>query len=205
MAFGSLLEKEYGEKLTEEGRQYLHTMLNATQRMQTLIRDLLSYSRVSIKINEFVPVNMNEILHDVLSDLETRITETGANVEVKPLPVIDADPCQMRQLLQNLIGNSLKFHKDYTRPNVRIYAETPASEKVCRIVVEDDGIGFDEKYANRIFGLFQRLHQRDVYAGSGVGLAVCRRICERHEGTIIATSAPGKGARFVVTLPLKHT
>jgi signal transduction histidine kinase len=138
-----------------------------------------------------------------LSDLEVRITETGASVEVGVLPEIQGDPLQMRQLLQNLIGNALKFHKKDQRPVVRVRGEEGECNTI-RLVVEDDGIGFDEKYLDRIFTVFQRLHGRNEYEGTGVGLAICRKIVHRHGGEITARSVPGQGAVFTVLLPRTH-
>ncbi len=212
MAFGSLLEKEYGAKLEGDGHLYLASIAKATLRMQTLINDLLSYSRVTTQGKRFVAVNMNEVVRGVLSDLEVRIRETNAQVNVGDLPEIDADPTQMRQLLQNLIANALKFHQQDEHPVIAVSAEQVADAggqasgppAHCRLRVKDNGIGFDEKYLERIFGVFQRLHGRDEYGGSGIGLAVCRKIVERHGGTITATSQPGEGATFTVMLPLKR-
>jgi len=213
MAFGSLLEKEYGANLEGDGHLYLASIGKATLRMQTLINDLLSYSRVTTRGKTFVAVNLNAVVGEVLSDLEVRIGETNAQVNVGDLPEIQADPTQMRQLVQNLIGNALKFHKPDEHPVITVSAEAVAdaagqasgSPATCRLQIKDNGIGFDEKYLERIFGVFQRLHGRDEYGGSGIGLAVCRKIVERHGGTITATSQPGEGATFTVILPLKHT
>jgi len=213
MSFGSLLEKEYGARLEGDGLLYLASMEKATRRMQTLINDLLSYARVTTQGKTFVAVNLNEVAGEVLSDLEVRIRDTNAQVNVGDLPEIHADPTQMRQLLQNLIGNALKFHKRDGHPVITVSAGPvadaggPASAPPshCRFQVRDNGIGFDEKYRERIFGVFQRLQGRDAYDGSGIGLAVCRKIVERHGGTITATSQPGEGATFTVMLPLKHT
>ena len=210
LAFGSLLEQECGDKLEGDERQYMDRMLNATRRMRTLITDLLMYSRVATRGKTFASVDMNETVRGVLSDLETRIGETGATVDVADLPVIEADPTQMRQLMQNLIGNALKFHRDGELPHVKVYADAGVTgggdtpESHCRIVVEDNGIGFEAKFVERIFGVFQRLHGRHEYSGSGIGLAVCRRIAERHGGTIAAEGKPGEGSTFTVTLPLKQ-
>ena len=152
---------------------------------------------------------LETVVREVLGDLEVRIEQSGASVDVCALPTIEADALQMRQLFQNLIGNALKFHQPSQAPRVRISIEevTPdpltKAERV-RIVVEDEGIGFDEKYIERIFGVFQRLHGRDVYEGTGVGLAVCRRIVERHGGTITASSPAESGARFEVVLPVRR-
>jgi light-regulated signal transduction histidine kinase (bacteriophytochrome) len=155
------------------------------------------------------------VTREVLTDLEVRIEQTKAKIEVGELATIDADPLQMRQLLQNLIGNALKFQTPDAQPVVKISAqrvkkpfgtggETEPSDEVCELQIQDNGIGFDEKYSDKIFAVFQRLHGRTEYEGTGVGLAVCRRITDRHGGSIHAQSKPGEGATFVVTLPVKH-
>lgn len=149
----------------------------------------------------------------VTSDLGVRIQETGATVEFADLPTIDADPTQMRQLLQNLIGNALKYRRSDVSPRIEISAEVVGDEvtpfngapaKLCRIRFTDNGIGFEPEYAERIFGIFQRLHGRGEYDGTGIGLAICRRIAEKHDGSITATSRVGHGATFVVTLPTRN-
>ena len=142
------------------------------------------------------------MVRGVLSDLETRIRETGGRVEAGKLPTLDADSTQMRQLFQNLIGNALKFHRAGESPVVRVRGRVEGGE--AEVVVEDNGIGFDEKYVDRIFGVFQRLHGRTEYAGTGVGLAICRKVVERHGGRIAVRSTPGKGSTFIVTLPVKQ-
>jgi PAS domain S-box-containing protein len=184
-----------------EVRDYLDRMQGAAGRMQTLINDLLTYSRVATKTQPFASLDLNKIISEVVSDLVVLVEQTHGVVEVDSLPEIDADPVQMRQLFQNLIGNALKFHKKDEPPRVRVSARL--SGDFCEVHVKDNGIGFDEKYLDRIFTIFQRLHGRHEYDGTGVGLAVCRRIVERHEGTITAESAPGQGATFIVTLPLR--
>jgi len=213
-AFSSRLRDRWGELLGEQGADYLNRVENAAARMQVLIEDLLAYSRVTSKAKPFVPVELREVAEGVLSDLEARIERLSARVEVGPLPSLAADPTQMRQLLQNLIGNALKFHRKDSTPVVRIHAETPEQTagsalgasvaEICRIRVEDNGIGFDPKHASKIFQVFQRLHSRSEYQGSGIGLAVCKKIVDRHGGTIEALGRPGEGATFIVTLPLKQ-
>jgi signal transduction histidine kinase len=206
--FGDRLKTDYAAALDEQGQDYLDRMLNATKRMQSLIHDLLVFSRVGNKTRSFLPVDLAQVTREVLSDLEVRIAETNAHVEVGDLPTIDADAMQMRQLLQNLIGNALKFHQKGKPAAVRVYAETadlrPAAQEMFRLVVEDKGIGFDEKYLDRIFTVFQRLHSRAEYEGTGVGLAVCRKIAQRHGGDITATSTVGQGTAFLVALPRRH-
>ena len=240
-AFGDRLQAKCGEALNEQGREYLGRMRSAAARMSTLINDLLAFSRVTTKAQPFAEVDLAAEARQVVSDLEGRIQQVGGIVEIGPLPTLFADPIQMRQLLQNLIGNGLKFHRPGVPPVVRVEGRilppTPAlphegggsntspspaglpahtqqgegrgveeerTETWCEITVQDNGIGFDEKYLDRIFQLFQRLHSRSEYEGTGIGLAICRKIVERHGGTITARSAPGQGATFLVTLPVRE-
>ncbi|MBI4659409.1 MAG: PAS domain S-box protein [Verrucomicrobia bacterium] len=214
-AFGDRLKAICGHGLKEEGRDYLDRMLNAAKRMHTLINDLLLFSRVNTQANPFQKVSLCRIIREVLSDLEIRIQQTGAKVELGELATLEADPLQMRQLFQNLISNALKFHRPGVSPVVKIHgrlletpgaagAEQPSPNRTSEILVEDNGIGFDERYLDRIFGVFQRLHGRQDYEGTGIGLAICRKIVERHGGTITARSAPDKGATFIVKLPLSQ-
>ncbi len=203
--FGDRLKATYGDTLTEQARDYLDRMQNGVRRMQALIEDLLTLSRVTTRAQPFVSVNLNQVTQEVLSDLEVLVQQTKGSVEVGDLPTIKADPLQMRQLLQNLIGNALKFHRQQEPPIVKIYSQITNEEngsELCRIIVEDNGIGFDEKYIERIFNVFQRLHGRSEYEGTGIGLAICRKIAERHQGTITAKSQPTQGASFIVTLPI---
>ena len=212
--FGDRLKAKCGGTLDEQGRDYLERMQNAARRMQTLIHDLLAFSRVTTKTQPFVPVDLGQVVGGVLSDLEVRIEELGAQIDVGELPTVDADPLQIQQLIQNLIGNALKFHRAGESPHVRISAavvpapvtepggESPGMQ--CRLEVADNGIGFEEKYRTRIFNVFQRLHGRDAYEGTGIGLAICRKIAERHNGTITAAAQPNEGATFTVLLPLRQ-
>jgi light-regulated signal transduction histidine kinase (bacteriophytochrome) len=182
-------------------------MQNAAARMQTLINDLLAFSRVIRASQPFTAVEMKSIIKEVLTDLELRIEKSGARVEVDDLPAIEADPMQMRQLMLNLIGNALKFQAPGATPEVKIYSRmltAPSGEQLCEINVQDNGIGFEEQYLEKIFAVFQRLHGRSEYEGTGVGLAICRRITDRHGGTITAKSKLGEGATFIVTLPLRQ-
>ncbi len=206
-AFGDRLKTKYSEALDETGRDYVERMQNAARRMSILINDMLTYSRVSSKAQPFAEVDLEETLREVLEDLEVHIEELSATVQVEPLPCIRADAVQMRQLMQNLISNALKFHKPDTPPAIRIYSRpvdkddtsTTAGRAAVEVVVEDNGIGFDEKYADQIFRMFQRLHGRSEYEGAGVGLAVCRKIAERHGAAITARSISGQGAEFALT------
>ncbi|MGH7195427.1 MAG: ATP-binding protein [Candidatus Saccharimonadales bacterium] len=204
-AFGNLLEAEFANQLPD-GHDYLNRMLSAASRMNVLIEDLLSFSRVATKAQPFALVNLNTIAEEVIGDLETRLLESRGRVELAKLPTISADATQMRQLLQNLIANSLKFARPGVNPIVKVYSQNIQDDngKITdyQLFVSDNGIGFDEKYLDRIFTVFQRLHGRETYEGTGIGLAVCRKIAERHGGQITASSRPGQGACFIITLPI---
>jgi signal transduction histidine kinase len=206
-AFGDRLATRYGKELPDDGRMFLDRMQNAAGRMRRLINDLLNYSRVTTKAKPFVPVALHDVLAGVLSDLQIRIEETGAVINADPLPTIDGDAMQMRQLLQNILANALKFHKPDVKPEIRISCVTECDTlhgDVARLMIKDNGIGFDNKFKDQIFTIFQRLHGRLEYEGTGVGLATVRKIVERHDGTIDANGEPGVGATFTVVLPLKH-
>jgi signal transduction histidine kinase len=208
-AFGDRLKKKYAESWEPEALDYMERMQNAAGRMHVLINDLLTFSRVSSKAQPFLPVSLANVADGVLSDLEVRIQGSGGTVDVGPLAMIEADSLQMRQLFQNLIANSLKFHRPGVPPHVRVSGTivTASAENepgAYELTVEDNGIGFDEKYLDKIFTPFQRLHNRTEYEGTGMGLAVCRKIVERHGGSITARSIPGTGTTFVVRLPISH-
>lgn len=211
-AFGDRLERKCKDLLDDQARDYLKRMQDAAGRMQTLINDLLAFSRITTAAHPFRSVDLGEIAQEVVSDLESRIEETGGTVEIGELPTIEADATQMRQLLQNLIGNGLKYHKPDTPPRISVFATKHAREDhlpplrgtASLIHVRDNGIGFEEKYLDRIFTVFQRLHGRNEYPGTGVGLAICRKIAERHNGWITATSTPGEGSTFIAGLPHKQ-
>jgi PAS domain S-box-containing protein len=200
--FGERLAKMSSGAVGPEGRDYIERMQGAAVRMRRLIDDLLTYSRLSSKSRPFTRVELTAIAHEVMEDLETAVERTGAHVTIEPLPVLEADAMQMRQLLQNLVGNALKFHRQGVTPVLRVSGTVRELEQECLLVVEDNGIGFDEKYVDRIFNVFQRLHGREQYEGTGIGLAICRKIAEQHGGRIGATSQPGVGSTFSVTLPL---
>ena len=201
-AFGDLLQSKHAAALPEQARDYIERMQSAARRMQVLINDLLSFSRVTTKAQPFVRVDLGQIAREVVKDLETRLHDTRGRVDIAAMPSIEADPLQMRQLLQNLCGNALKFHRPDVPPVVHVQGEI-AGER-CRITVSDNGIGFEEKYAERIFTMFERLHARAKFEGTGIGLAICRKIAERHGGSIEAHSRVGEGATFVVTLPVRQ-
>lgn len=207
-AFGDRLKAKCEGIEVPEARDYLERMQSASARMRTLINDLLAFSRVIRSSEPFVPVNLTQVTKEVLGDLEVRIEKTGAKVELGDLPTIDADPMQMRQLMLNLLSNALKFQLPKNVPLIKISARTfkaLSGEALCELSVQDNGIGFDEKYLEKMFAVFQRLHGRTEYEGTGVGLAVCRRIADRHHGQIMAKSQPGHGATFTLTLPVHHS
>lgn len=209
-AFGDRLQTKCSLALGKQGREYLERILKSATRMRTLINDLLAFSRITTEGHAFVLVDLAAVAFEVVSDLEELIQQTSGKVEIGPLPTIGADPLQVRQLFQNLIGNGLKFHHPDTPPVVRLTArplselggmtDTP-STAWHEIAIEDNGIGFDETHLDRIFQVFQRLHGRSDYEGTGMGLAICRKIVERHMGRITARSTPGQGSTFLVTLP----
>lgn len=213
--FTELVLDEYGEIMDDDASSYLVRVKVAAVRMSRLIKDLLEFSRVETQGRPFEEVDLNDILDDVLADLEVLRHESGAEVDVGFLPVIEADPMQMRQLFQNLLGNALKFQRNDQPVHVIVrssrivpeglYADGVADhDPRCRIEVVDHGVGFEEKYLDRIFSPFQRLHGRSEYEGTGIGLAICRRIVERHDGMITAQSKPGVGSTFIVELPLRQ-
>jgi PAS domain S-box-containing protein len=206
-AFGDRLKTRLDGALGPEPRDYLERMQNASARMRTLINDLLSFSRVIRRTEPFVPVDLNQVAKGVMGDLEVRIEKSSARIELGELPVVEGDMTQMHQLLLNLLGNALKFQPPGGQPVVKITSRTYTTlsgQELCEIQFTDNGIGFEEKYLDKIFAVFQRLHGRNEYEGTGVGLAVCRRITDRHHGTISAKSELGKGATFVVILPVRQ-
>ncbi len=210
-AFADRLLTKHNAKLDDEAQDYLSRIIDSGNRMQTLVQDLLSFSRVSSQGRPFKKINLQSVVEDVLSDLEISIQEAGGHVIVGDLPTLDADAVQMQQLFQNLIANGLKYRREKVPPIIQIGAKILNEDQqglhdclpvICRIQIQDNGIGFEQKYAKQIFNIFQRLHGRDKYAGTGVGLAVCEKIVLRHSGTIKAESAPGEGATFTIDLPM---
>jgi len=226
ITFSFLLEKETEGNLSEKSKSYLSKMVNASQRMQVLINDILDFSQISAEVGTFGRVSLNRVVEQVRTDLEILIGETGAKIEVDNLPEIEGIESQMGQLFQNLISNSLKFRKPDIKPVVQIYAEKTIgginsvqgnsaysilanptfwqNQAFCNIYVKDNGIGFDAVYADRIFNLFQRLHSRTSFDGTGIGLAICRKIVDNHHGEIQAKSEVGQGATFIITLPISQ-
>lgn len=208
--FGDRLKNKYAADLPENANVYIERMQNATGRMRLLINDLLNYSRVTTKAKPFVELDLNEVVADVVCDLQIRIEEVGATVEADDLPTIEADATQMRQLLQNLIGNALKFQREGVAPVVKVTSRLIEGDFIAGIPdmielsIADNGIGFNNKYKEQIFTIFQRLHGRNEYEGTGIGLATCRKIVERHGGIIDADGVEGEGATFIATLLTKQ-
>jgi signal transduction histidine kinase len=190
------------EQLSEKGRDYLDRANAAAERMQRLIEDLLKFSRVATHGRNFAPVDLSALTREVIDDLEVQVDEARAEVVVGALPPVSGDALQLRQLLQNLISNALKFRRDDVRTTIRI--DGAVAGDTAQITVSDNGIGFDPQYSQRIFRIFERLNGRSAYPGTGIGLALCRKIVDRHGGSIVADSAPGAGTTFTVRLPVHH-
>jgi PAS domain S-box-containing protein len=207
-AFGDRLVTRYNHVLDDTGQDYLRRMQEAAARMRNLISDLLTYSRLSSSGKTYDSVDLGEIITEVIGDFETRLEKTKGQIIVGELTAVEADATQMRQLFQNLISNSLKYCRPGVPPVVEITGQhisfVPGAEPAYRITVRDNGIGFDNKYGEQIFDLFQRLHSHTEYEGTGIGLAICRKIVDQHSGSIEATGTPGEGATFTVVLPLKY-
>lgn len=203
---GERLHDRSHTALDEKSRDYLQRMVKAGDNMHRLIRDLLEFSRVSTRSQPFVEIDLGAAVAVALSNLELAIEESGAAVEVTPLPRLEADPAQMQQLFQNLIGNALKFRQADAPPQISVRAAIEQVEgvPVCAISVTDNGIGFEERYLDRIFAVFQRLHGKGRFEGTGIGLAICKKIVERHGGAITARSEPGSGSTFQFRIPMRQ-
>lgn len=202
-AFATLLDESARDRLDLDERQALDYLTDAATRQRALINDLLAYSRARTRPRVLRPVALGEIMVEVLADLDIEVERKQAVLDIGPLPTLEADRGQMVQLMRNLIGNALKYAHAERRPRVTVRAEpdTFDEQPAWRIEVRDNGIGFEQRFADRIFEPFRRLHARHEYPGSGVGLAICRQIVERHQGRIAATGEPGHGATFTVLLP----
>ena len=230
ITFAGMLDNEFKDVLGGKGRTYLEKIVNSSERAHNLIDDILEFSSLSAGNVNFGPVKLNRVVEQVLSDIEVLVNNTGAEIKADPLPAIDGIESQLGLLFQNLITNAIKFGKDDLPPQINIHAsivkgnELPEDyvkdkkphfsilhnsrfwdhEKFCRITVADNGIGFDEAYLDRIFSLFQRLHGKQTYEGTGIGLAICKKVVDIHHGVITAKSKPGEGATFIITLPVSQ-
>ncbi|MBE9465475.1 ATP-binding protein [Dyadobacter subterraneus] len=207
LIFSGLLKSRHQNELPEESLQYLEKIIASSGRMKTMIIDILSYSGLSVNNNQFELTKLNEIVQEVQDDFELLIQEKKARFEIDELPEIEVNRGQIRQVFQNLIGNALKFCKLTEAPVIKIRCvkknENP-DETNCYISVSDNGIGFDEKYGEKIFSLFQRLNTKDKYEGSGIGLAITKKILDKHNGSITVTSKEGVGSEFIITLPFRR-
>ncbi|MBD2702878.1 PAS domain S-box protein [Spirosoma sp. BT702] len=212
-SFGDILKNQYGSQIGE-GVQYLERMQKAAGRMSTLIRDLLAFSRISTRQDSSRRISLNDVIKAVRTDLELSIQESGVTLQVDTLPDVLGDRSQLEQLFQNLLSNALKFRRKDVKPTIAIRSQSvkaidlPPSIRPARLApvytridVADNGIGFDEKYVERIFQVFQRLHNRSEFAGTGIGLAICEKVVANHGGAITATSQQGRGATFILYFP----
>ena len=214
-AFGERLQNKFSKDISEEGLDYINRMQNASERMQTLIDDLLTFSRVTRTDEGYVEVDLYDQLQKIIEDLEYTIEKKNATIDLMVNHNIVAIPGQIRQLFQNLISNAIKFTKPDVAPIVQIKTEILKGEDIeqegldnhkeyCKITVNDNGIGFDQQYADKIFELFQRLHTRNEYQGTGIGLAVCKKIVDKHNGTINVSSKINEGTLFTIILPINQ-
>ena len=193
-----LIESRYADELDEDGEEFLAFAVDGADRMRDMIDGLLTYSRVDSRGDPFEPVDLDDVLDDVREDLQVKIAESGAEITAGPLPRVEGDPGQLRQVLQNLIDNAIEYSGDEP-PRVEVTARRDGDAWV--LSVSDEGIGIDPADADRVFEVFQRLHSRSEHSGTGIGLAVCERIVERHGGEIWVDSEPGEGTTFSFTLP----
>jgi hypothetical protein len=210
LVFSDKIQTQYKNTMDEEMDKSLEKIARASERMQLLINDLLKFSRHTSTNEDYSLLRLKDLVGEVVADMEVDIERNEAQIQIEDLPEIWGIPSQMRQLFQNLISNALKFRKNDTVPVIRVYSETDnllikapeTGRELCRIFVEDNGIGFDPKFANEIFVVFKRLHSYHEFEGSGVGLSICKKIIERHNGHISAESKPGVGSKFIIDLPI---
>ncbi|MGE5411034.1 MAG: PAS domain S-box protein [Clostridiales bacterium] len=198
-----LFSQKYKGKLDTKANEYIFMVEDSIKRMQSLITDLLKYARITTSAHKKEPVDFNNLLQDILTDLQLLLTENKVDISISPQPVLTAEPTQMRQLFQNLISNAVKFRHPERRTTIKICSKQTKREWI--FTVEDNGIGIDPKHFGRIFMLFQRLHLKEEYPGTGIGLALCKKIVEQHGGKMWVESEPGKGSKFFFTLPVKST
>jgi light-regulated signal transduction histidine kinase (bacteriophytochrome) len=212
--FSNFLKEKFSSDLNDEAREYLEKIISSSHRMKALIIDILNYSQLSQNSNIYVRTDLNSVIKEVLEDYEMLIKEKNASIEVGEMPSIDVNPGQIRQVFQNLISNSLKFVQEGLAPSLHIRSKLIGDTtfengikiegKYCYISFQDNGIGFDDKFASKIFTLFRRLHTKDKFEGTGIGLAISKKIVEKHNGHIIAKGWEGKGAEFIIILPVSQ-
>lgn len=198
--FMGLITKNYADKLDDEGREYIKFAVDGAERMKKLIKDLLLYSRIDTRASQHIHVNLTKVLDDILRNLDIAISESGAIIKIGKLPMVNAEPSQMTQLFQNMVANAIKF-KGKKSPEISI--SVVDKDPFWEFAIEDNGIGIKSEYFDKIFGIFERLHSREEYEGTGIGLAVCKKIVERHNGTIHVESKFGHGTTFYFTIPKK--
>lgn len=211
--FSNRVVTKYKDQLDEEGKMYMEKMQGACERMQNLINDILAFSKIAIQKEALVYSDMNLLLEEVLSDMDLQIQEKNAKITVGKLPMMHVYPTLIKPLFQNLLNNSLKYSQKEVQPVIEISGKIETnddhpkfkSKKYCRIQIKDNGVGFEQQYAEQIFTMFKRLHGNSEYAGTGIGLAICKKIVEEHHGYISAKSAVNKGATFTITLPVETT
>lgn len=208
--FGGMLKTNYHSAIDEKGQSYIDRIQKGTQRLQTLITDILTYSKLTDTNAVFTHADLNTIISDILTDFELKIEELGAKVHIEKLPELYVNPVQMGQLFQNLISNALKFSRKDTAPEISISCQIGNNNEAensigggqyCNICITDNGIGFDETYLEQIFTLFKRLNNRSEYEGTGIGLSICKKIVEQHKGSIRAKSEINRGSTFIISLP----
>lgn len=214
LMFSDRLGHKYKDVLDDEGKMFISRIQHAGERMQALIKDILLFSKTSIEKPTFIETNLNDILHEVLGEMEHTIKDKNAVIDADKLPSLSVNPVLIRPLFHNLISNAIKYAKKNVQPVVKIYSEFSASQngsdqgevksKYCRIYVEDNGIGFDQKYSEQIFGMFKRLHLHSEFEGTGIGLALCKKIVEEHHGFITARSKINEGSVFIISLPVQQ-
>lgn len=214
ITFSDRLSSKYTGKLDEEADMYINRIQSAAERMRALIKDILALSKIVADKDSFVETNLTTLVNDVISEMDIGIKEKEAKILVEKLPSLVINPVLMRSLFQNLISNSLKYSKKNTKPIIRISSEISfernknekdVKEKYCRIHVTDNGIGFDQKDSEQIFSIFKRLHFNNEFEGTGIGLAICKKITEQHNGFISARSKVNEGSTFIVSLPVSST
>jgi signal transduction histidine kinase len=213
ITFSDRLSSKYNGKLDEEADMYINRIQSAAERMRVLIKDILALSKIVADKSSFVETNLNTILNEVITEMDGSIKEKGAKILVEKLPVLIVNPGLMHSLFHNLISNSLKYSKNNIKPIIRISSEISfektkseknSKEKYCRIQVTDNGIGFDQKDSEKIFSIFKRLHFNNEFEGTGIGLAICKKIIEEHNGYISALSKVDEGSTFIISLPLTN-
>jgi light-regulated signal transduction histidine kinase (bacteriophytochrome) len=202
----------YKEVLDEDAKTNIHRIQKAAERMQALITDILTFSKITIEKDAFVESDMNTLVNEVLVDMDEDLRGRNAKVLINQMPKLNVNPGLIKPLFQNLIGNALKYSKKDTEPIIKITSEISTNSngkskdsklKYCRIYIEDNGIGFDQKYAEEIFGMFKRLHHNTEFEGTGIGLALCKKIVEQHKGYISARSKINEGSTFIISIPVE--